>query len=85
MDYVRAFYFSVVTMVTVGYGDIHPVNADEMLLCVFTIMISCCVFGYSLNMIGAIVQDFFARELEIAKSLRIIDHYMQKKGIDKNL
>jgi hypothetical protein len=27
--YINSFYFSVVTMSTIGYGDISPINDDE--------------------------------------------------------
>lgn len=39
-------------MITVGYGDILPVNSDEMVLCIATMLIACAVFGYSMNIIG---------------------------------
>lgn len=46
-------------MITVGYGDILPVNEFEMVVCVITMMLACGVFGYSLNEIGAIFSNFF--------------------------
>jgi len=51
-QYISAFYFTTVTMITVGYGDILPQNNLEMVLCVVTMMIACGVFGYSLNEVG---------------------------------
>jgi hypothetical protein len=33
-------------MVTVGYGDSHPVTDIERVLNMFTMLISCGVFGY---------------------------------------
>jgi hypothetical protein len=47
--WVRAFYFSNVTMITVGYGDILPVTNEEMIFCVFNMLISCAVFGKKLR------------------------------------
>lgn len=58
-QYIAAYYFTTVTMITVGYGDILPVNEFEMMVCVITMMIACGVFGYSLNEIGAIFSNFF--------------------------
>ena len=52
-------------MITVGYGDILPTNNDEKILSVFTMLIACGVFGYSLNIIGTIINEFFQRQLEI--------------------
>ena len=44
-----SYYFSTVTMITVGYGDITPVNTIEFIFSVFTMLISCGVFAYGLN------------------------------------
>lgn len=49
---MAAYYFTTVTMITVGYGDILPRNEVEMILSVITMMIACGVFGYSLNEVG---------------------------------
>ena len=46
-------------MITVGYGDILPVNEGEMKLCIITMLIACAVFGYSMNIIGQIIQEFY--------------------------
>ena len=72
-------------MVTVGYCDILPVNTDEIILCVSTMLIACGVFGYSMNMIGQIIQEFFKYEAEINKKLYLINRYMQKHNINKHL
>ena len=44
-------------MATVGYGDITPTNTSEVLLCVFTMLITCGVFANVLNTIGVIFED----------------------------
>ena len=82
---MHAYYFSTVTMVTVGYGDILPVNNQEIILCISNIFIACGVFGYSMNMIGQIIQEFFKYEAENNKHLYIINRYMEKHNISNNL
>lgn len=43
---------------TVGYGDLAPIANNEKILVIFLILISCGVFGYSLNCINQIFEDF---------------------------
>ena len=71
-----------VTMITVGYGDIIPVNANEMILCVITMLIACGVLAYALNQVGTIIQDIYSNEKEVKHSLYIINKYMSKKNIN---
>lgn len=39
-------------MVTVGYGDITPKTTLELFCGIFSILIACGMFGFSLNTIG---------------------------------
>ncbi len=38
-DYIDAFYFSIITLTTVGYGDLHPVTDTGKIFTVFYILI----------------------------------------------
>lgn len=48
-DIVTALYFSMVTMSTVGYGDIHPETPAAMLFVVSIIVLGITVFATSLS------------------------------------
>jgi hypothetical protein len=48
-------------------------------------LIACGVFGYSLNIIGVIINDFFSKEQEIDKKIEIINKFMKKKKIQQEL
>ena len=39
MGYLDALYFSIITLTTVGYGDLHPVTAIGKLFTIFYILI----------------------------------------------
>jgi hypothetical protein len=43
-------------MITVGYGDILPKNSMEVLVNIFTMLVSCGVYAYLLNKVGTIFE-----------------------------
>jgi voltage-gated potassium channel len=51
-DLVTSFYFSVVTMCTVGYGDITPKTADARLFTVSVMILGLAVFATSVTAIA---------------------------------
>ncbi|HYM16670.1 MAG TPA: voltage-gated potassium channel protein [Dehalococcoidia bacterium] len=55
---VGAFYYAVVTMTTVGYGDIVPRTAEARLFAVSIILLGVAVFATSLSAVaGPLVRD----------------------------
>lgn len=50
--YILSIYFSTITMITVGYGDITPQNQPERIYVIIIVIISGTVFAYTVNMIG---------------------------------
>lgn len=61
-QYISAYYFSTVTMITVGYGDIKATSEVEMVLCTFHMIIACGVFAFTINQIGFIFEQFGKQE-----------------------
>ena len=56
-QYINSIYFAVVTMITVGYGDVSPQNNIEKVFTMFVMIISWIIFGFSLNSIGQILSE----------------------------
>lgn len=50
-------------MSTVGYGDQSPVHRYEKLFIIFVMLLSCGLFGWSINSIGGIIDELTKRTI----------------------
>ncbi|MBI2574616.1 two pore domain potassium channel family protein [Candidatus Woesearchaeota archaeon] len=65
---IDAFYFTTVTLTTVGYGDLHATKDISKIFTAFFAVIGISIALYSLTMIGS---DYFSRrESEFVARLR---------------
>ncbi|KAL4510181.1 hypothetical protein ABPG72_010374 [Tetrahymena utriculariae] len=85
IQYMEAYYFAIVTMATVGFGDVLPITPIEKLFCVILMIISCGLFAYAMNTIGNILDNFNFEENELSKKMQVINLYMSKKNINKQM
>jgi len=54
VDYVRAVYWTITTLATVGYGDITPETPSQMIYASITMLIGIGFFGYVLGNIASL-------------------------------
>ncbi|OMP05276.1 hypothetical protein CCACVL1_01974 [Corchorus capsularis] len=56
--YIVSFYWSMVTLTTCGYGDLHPTNTEEMMFVIFYLLFNVGLQAYLLgNMTNLIVHE----------------------------
>jgi hypothetical protein len=55
--YVLSLYFSVMTLCTVGYGDIHPITFAEHIVCIIMMLVGGIVWAYLIGCLTAIVSN----------------------------
>lgn len=72
-------------MVTVGYGDITPYTWQEKVYLIVMCLISCCIFGYSLNQIGEILKNMAKKTKKFRKKLNLLSTYMNSRDMSYKL
>ncbi|EAR96163.2 cation channel family protein (macronuclear) [Tetrahymena thermophila SB210] len=83
--YIQIFYYAIVTMTTIGYGDFTAQTKLEKFLMIFIAFFSCGIFGYTINSIGNILQDFKQRKDLYLQELAKINKYFKQNNVELGL
>ncbi|EAR98950.2 cyclic nucleotide-binding domain protein (macronuclear) [Tetrahymena thermophila SB210] len=81
--YINSVYFSFITMVTVGYGDITPVSIQEKVFVIFMVVYSCGFFGYIVSSIGNIFTQRAQIQANYKRQLVDMIQYMRTRNINQ--
>ncbi|KAL4460912.1 hypothetical protein ABPG74_016384 [Tetrahymena malaccensis] len=83
--YIASLYFSFITMISVGYGDITPINNVERIFVTCMTVFSCGTFAYVVNIIGSLFQQLQINEAEYRQQRYEMSNYMKNRNIDSEL
>ncbi|CAD8109610.1 unnamed protein product [Paramecium primaurelia] len=83
--HLYSFYWAVTTMISVGYGDVTPKNAWEVVVTVVTQFISCIVFAYSVNAIWEMINQQNENKQKFQKYVNAIERFMREHNVDRKL
>ncbi|KAL4493293.1 hypothetical protein ABPG73_007100 [Tetrahymena malaccensis] len=81
LQYFLIIFFSFL----VGYGDISATNYVEALFITCSMILFSCVFAYSINNIGFILQEIEKSSKELNDSIIIIQRYLIRKNVNTSL
>ena len=74
---VEALYFSVVTLTTVGYGDLHPTSAGTEIFTIFYILTGIGVF---VALLASIAQQYIAHKADGPSARERLDARRHRGG-----
>lgn len=72
-------------MVTVGYGDIHPVTSTERVVAMFNMIIAAGMYAYIINEIGQLVSRYNILAGKYEERMKYVNRFMKQKHIPENL
>ncbi|EAS03752.2 zinc knuckle protein (macronuclear) [Tetrahymena thermophila SB210] len=81
--YVTALYWSVITMITIGYGDVVPINTNEKVFVIFVAFIACGTYAYTFNYIGELVKEIQREQKQSKNKLQKLNRHMNDRGVPK--
>ena len=80
-NYISGFYFSLTTIITVGYGDVTPLSYNERLYTIILMIIGVCLYSMVLSILSSLFEDFQTKEKNNKKNIYILDELRNKYHI----
>lgn len=73
-SWIDALYMTVITITTVGYGEVHPMGDEAKIFAIFLILISVIIVGYAISVITEyIISKSNLQELKQKRMQKSID------------
>ena len=79
--YVASLYYVMVTMMTVGFGDIHPVTDNERIYAIATMLTGGVVFGAMISRLALILEKRNPESKALRQNLTEIKTYLVDVGL----
>ncbi|GLD92711.1 hypothetical protein PINS_up001290 [Pythium insidiosum] len=85
LQYLASMYWAIVTMVTIGYGDIVPTNNLERVVNIAVMAFGVSFFGYVVGTISSLVANLDVAAAQHEQRMLLIKEYILSRAIPKPL
>ena len=83
--YIAAFYWSSMTMTTIGYGDIVPSTLVERIFVSFAMLVGAFVYGYIIGAVSNVISTKNAKKNDFYKLMGELNSFLKEGRWDHDL
>eukprot|EP00928_Gymnodinium_smaydae_P008383 TRINITY_DN13056_c0_g2_i1.p1 TRINITY_DN13056_c0_g2~~TRINITY_DN13056_c0_g2_i1.p1 ORF type:complete len:800 (+),score=156.66 TRINITY_DN13056_c0_g2_i1:90-2489(+) len=83
--YVIAFYWSIMTLTSVGYGDVSPQNKMEYIVAICCMVVGGYVWAYIVGAIVSILSNIDPHSVLFKQNVDDLNNMMERKGLPHDL
>ena len=80
--YITSFYFTVTTIMTVGYGDITAKSLAEKVLCIILMLIGTITVSFATGAISSIISNQDTTEAKLKEKMHTLTGIQAEYSID---
>jgi len=84
-SYIASWYFSVMTMSTIGYGDISPVTSAERIVACIMMLVGAGIYAYVVGSITTTVQTMEACTKKYQELMDQLNVYLEENQVETSL
>lgn len=83
--YVTSMYWAITTMVSVGYGDFHPLSTTERFFGIFSMACLSSMFAFIIGNLSSLISAANSKENNYRDMISSVNKYMKKKKLPREL
>ncbi|KAF0694782.1 Aste57867_14380 [Aphanomyces stellatus] len=83
--YIVSLYWSVMTIGTVGYGDVQPKNDLERCICIGCMLLGGGTYAYIIGAVCGLVASMDEAETEFNQQMDHLNVYMNKENVPRDM
>jgi len=80
--YITAFYFTITTITTVGFGDISGGTTAERILCIVLMIIGVVSFSFATGSLSSLLSNLDASHAQLKQKITTLNEIRAKYGIE---